>query len=552
MMTRIPDCQARDEKGLLQKRSVKTSIVRLLPWIWLAACFMALCSYVHMNSHTLLDADMASELVLSKMIVDEGRLIFTPNWFYSTEIRFINTQLIYSLFFRFFDSWAVVRMASSVTLYLLYLACFYFLCCKAKIKDSFPIAAGCLLLPVSETYLYIVLFGLFYIPWICMGFLILGLVLEMQSNSQKGKAARALTFVLCVLLSFLAGASGPRLIMVMFLPLLCVAVLRIVKHIYRVGFDFHIPSQDLERERYVKSIRLCVAAAVSFVAAVGGLLFNSFVLAKAYSFASYGSLKWWFLSADRTTYIIYSWMNALGYSAGLELFRKATITNVLACLIAVFSVFILVDLLKRKGKEIGEEHRTVAEFYLLAVLSLTAVLLLTDIDFVSWHLVPVMVFLFPVVAIYLTNCRKKGTKAALSVIVLCSLLCQSSWYYLSFAENRTLTQRTNPDYPQVAAFLQENDYDDGYATFWNGNVMTELTNGEIEMWCVNGLAGDFRAEESIYQWLQAKDHMEKMPTGKTFLLMSSSEYQSVSEQLPDYVGERVYMTDHFVICDLEE
>lgn len=544
--------QAGNDKYPFGKRNSKARIMRFLPWIWLAACFIALCAYVYVNIDTLIDYDMSSELVLSKMIVDEGRLIFTPNWFYSSEIRFINTQLIYALYFRLFDSWAVVRMASTVTLYLLYLASYYYFCCKAKIKDSFPIVAGCLLLPYSEAYFYVVLFGLFYIPHICLSFLVLGLVLEIQNNSGKSKTAKALAYSLCILLSFLAGASGPRLIMVLFIPLLCVAILRMIAHVYNAGFRFQIPAQDPERERFVQNARFCAAAAVAISAAAAGYLFNGFVLAKAYSFYSYESLKWWYFSGDRLSEIIRSWMGVLGYRAGIRVFSAATLTNVLACLAAVFAVFILVDMLKTRKIEIGQEHGIVTEFYLLAALNLTAFLVLTDMATNIWHFVPVTVLLLPVTAIYLSNCRKAHTKAVLSFIVICGFLCLSLSNYLSLKERLLLTGLPDPNRRQVAEFLLENDYDNGYATSVNGNVITELTDGEIEIWCVHSLEGDFRDEGNLHPWLQAKDHMENRPTGKTFLLMSSGEYQEVSAQLPDYVGERVYMTDRYVICDLVE
>ena len=33
----------------------------------------------------------------------------------------------------------------------------------------------------------------------------------------------------------------------------------------------------------------------------------------------------------------------------------------------------------------------------------------------------------------------------------------------------------------VVGFLQDNGYTFGYANFWDANVITEMTNGQIEM-----------------------------------------------------------------------
>lgn len=72
-------------------------------------CFFVLCFYLDKNVDMYLDSDMSAELILSKQLADSGKLFFSDNWFYSTEIRFINTQLIFSQYFRIFENWHLVE-----------------------------------------------------------------------------------------------------------------------------------------------------------------------------------------------------------------------------------------------------------------------------------------------------------------------------------------------------------------------------------------------------------------------------------------------------------
>ena len=50
-----------------------------------------------------LNSDDASELILAKLLSEEKR-IMSRNWYYSTEIRFLNTNLVYAPLFWITDN----------------------------------------------------------------------------------------------------------------------------------------------------------------------------------------------------------------------------------------------------------------------------------------------------------------------------------------------------------------------------------------------------------------------------------------------------------------
>ena len=83
------------------------------------------------------------------------------------------------------------------------------------------------------------------------------------------------------------------------------------------------------------------------------------------------------------------------------------------------------------------------------------------------------ILMIPLFLLYCRGNRKNtilvlGVSAflAVSAITLCSV---------------SMTQNANEEISEVSDFLRENDYAFGYATFWNANIVTELTDGRVQV-----------------------------------------------------------------------
>lgn len=74
-----------------------------------ALCILLVAVYLILGYGAYLDSDMASELVLAQHLVKEGTLI-SRTWRYSTEVRILNTQLVFTPLMKLFgDNWRLVR-----------------------------------------------------------------------------------------------------------------------------------------------------------------------------------------------------------------------------------------------------------------------------------------------------------------------------------------------------------------------------------------------------------------------------------------------------------
>lgn len=95
-------------------------------WIVLIIVLAGLVVYMSVHVEDLLDADMSSELILGNLLKQNGGIL-SDQWHYSTEVRVLNTQLVYSMFLHLFDDWQTVRIFGNITLYLVLLASYFFL-----------------------------------------------------------------------------------------------------------------------------------------------------------------------------------------------------------------------------------------------------------------------------------------------------------------------------------------------------------------------------------------------------------------------------------------
>ena len=82
------------------------------------------------------------------------------------------------------------------------------------------------------------------------------------------------------------------------------------------------------------------------------------------------------------------------------------------------------------------------------------------------------------------------------------------------------TLRADDYIGEMIPFLEESGYEYGVAFFWQANIITELTNGKIEMWTL-----EWDDEDEAYrvrEWLQKRDHLDQFPEKFFFIAGSGS------------------------------
>jgi hypothetical protein len=235
-------------------------------WIWFGVIFFMFLNYIRHNISNIIDSDMASEMILAKQLSEEGGIL-SDQWYYSTELRVLSTQLVFVPLFKIFGagySWHRIRVMGTFICVIILMASFYLLCRVLKIKH-FQYYAAFLLMPICYDYFFFVFCNLLYLPYIVITFLTLILLIDGVKRPLKDRRA-IIELIILFMFSIGAGAGGFREIATCFLPLfLAVCVL--------------FWSKDIaEKDKWY------VWTGIALLGSGIGLLLNVKVLAEKYSY----------------------------------------------------------------------------------------------------------------------------------------------------------------------------------------------------------------------------------------------------------------------------
>ena len=510
-----------------------------LPWLWMAAAYLFDLWYQLVPGKWIVDSDLASEMILSDLLNKEGTII-SHNWFYSTELKVVNLQWFYRLGLRIFpNDWHLARtFGMAITLALFAAAMLFFVKCAGLGRAGLWMV-GTLLWPFGQHYLVYAIYGGYYLVYTFFYMLVLALVLR-SLNADKKHCA--LQWVLACVITAVAGMNGVKQLMVFHAPLCLAAAILLVLALHSCGKTNWKAALDASR----KEVRLFAASLVTAVAAAAGYFVSNAVLSRMYDFKSYNFIVWnrdedWF-TLDR---ILMDFFHEFGYENGSGVFHFGGIAAAVGLLLGGWMFFCIVRLLLRLDKLERNDK--------LLVLLLVAMLAVCGVAYTYFHEYYLYFWLMnmPVaIAVMAVEIKTEdfhilGARQLLGVgLAACFTLCAVS------------TVRQEQEHPYLAhkglntaaEWLVDNGYTQGYSTFWNGNAMTELTSGKLEVWTLQSLDRD-----DVPNWLQPKSHLTTDPEHPFLLIDTETDGPAENAKLIQY-GDctEVYNDGRYVIYDFAD
>ena len=432
-------------------------------------------------------------------------------------------QLLFKLGLLVFPgSWHAARILAQGLLSALLAGSYLFFARGAGLWKSAPWAAGVLLCPFGFWQLYHGVFGGFYFVHMTFVLVILGFVVRLLRPA--GRRRTALTATALTLVSFAAGLNGVRLLMNLSVPLAAGCAALLVLRLLREPLG---PRWGEQPEP-----RACAAALLAGAGTLAGYLVNHRVLAAAYSFQDQSGRSWTALSLTGLLEVWGDFLALFGYPAdrwqqtatgAVPLFSLPGLLGAAGLLLAGAVVLALVWLLK-KGSGLPFIHRLVgATLAACLVVDGLAFACMNDGEGINGsYWLPVVPLAIGAVAAAAESfpLRRPALRRALAGCLAALVVCASTGTTLRFVQARP---HDRPGLVEVADWLHEQGYTRGYATFWQANVITELTDGAIEMWQVEDLAS-----LAMRPWLQKMSHASP-PEGRTFVLARPGE---IDQSLP--------------------
>ena len=479
-----------------------------------------------------INSDMAAEMIFSKLLAEEGRLIASSNWYYSTEFRVLYTQLVMTPLHYIFTDWHVIRVITNVVFYVLMLASFYFVCKSLKIRRrNVWLCALALFVPVSEAVMTHLQMGNTYMSHVILCFVTFGLFLRLCDREQRCHRGR---YIVCAVLfaaiCVILGISGVRYMLDVLVPLIMTAGVFIIR-----SGGFQVFRTEATKEHFAgllktEQVRYLFVSFAGLVCGGIGYLINALFISKVYQFQTYDTTN--FIAVhegvfwDRVQNALGELLQMFGYIENKPFLSLRGFITILA-----FAMIATLGFTWVKSMRYGlvqstalvepteQNHRrfTVLFAGVSFVLHLF-VFVFTTSTMVDRYFIPIAIFFLLTLAIYMEWEGLVFDRVAVCLILGGSLALAGVKTYYSFVSNDK-----NADRYEMAEYLVEEGYTFGYASYWNSNIMTEVSDGALEManlWSLESL-GDFK-------WSSKMSSYEPKE-GKIFLIAETDELEALKE-----------------------
>lgn len=529
---------------------MKTKLVKSAPFILLGLVFLMLVFLNIYYQDQWMDSDMAAEMVFSRVLAEGGHIFATPDWYYATEFRFLFTHLIMGPLFRIFDDWHFIRTITHLASYVLILVSYFYVIKPLKISKGLGALTACvLLLPFSETMMFYMQMSNFYIPHSLIILFFYGMFLRLAGKIEYKKWQKAVLFICYILLGIICGVSGIRYLLAMQCPLVVAGFFYWLTsdafQNFRAEFKLSDEKSQMKATwNNLKKLFACEEAGYFYysllgaVSSLAGYVLNDLWISKQYVFQTYDTTN--FIDVyqgeflERLQNAFGSLLMFFGYIPQKSvLSMRGIITLISFVMIGIFVYCVRKAFQKCKGIRFFAVLFVVVAF----VINVFAFIFTTS-TMVPRYYITIMIFALPVIALYLQEEKVEFDKTLVFLILAVCLTLSSAKVFYSY-----VTVDKNADKRAVAQYLEETELNFGFATFNNANVITELTNGQVEIaniWDPVNL--------NYYQWSSpVKYYEEGYHDGEVFLLLSNGEVAEFADAEAVQKGEIYYEDDYYTV-----
>ena len=111
---------------------------------------------IYTKNDVMRNSDISADLLLGKLLAENGGVL-SPDWFYSTELRVFQLQLVYKYLFRLFpNNWFMVIMTSTVVFIIFIFASFLYMSKMMGMGREALYAVSRLVWPFGQWYFRLV------------------------------------------------------------------------------------------------------------------------------------------------------------------------------------------------------------------------------------------------------------------------------------------------------------------------------------------------------------------------------------------------------------
>lgn len=532
----------------MKKNKIKIGKLDLLAFMLMIAVFAVLLLCNIMGGDHWINSDMSAELIFSNLLASKGEILSTSDWYYTTEFHVFYTQIIMVPLLWIFDSWAMVRFLTNIITYILLFISYFYFIKPLHIKRSIAMFTSIfLLLPFSEALITYVQLGNTFMLHIIVIFFYMGMFFRLADRKEE-YIIHKFTFTCCyILAACVGGLSGARYLLAVQMPVLITSIIYVMHTKEFSSFRKTVTKENLiallsgERERYVRY------AVLGIVSASGGYLLNRIAVVGKYDFQNYKETSYvpiyQGIFLERLQDIFGGIARFFGYIPDAEILTLEGVLSFIALLLIFGIVFLTTrcrKLIKMESekKEDRNHIRFCIFLFIVTLLLNIAVLIFTTETIESSYFITIFMFVIPLLAYYFQT-EKLMFDRWVSILLLgiCMTLITTVNCYFFLNTDKNMEKR------EVSKYLVENNYHFGYATYWNSNVITELTNGVVEVANIENLE-----TMNLLLWSSPKKYYsDNYHEGEVFLLLDQQEWEQHGSNLLESGGAMVYQDSYYTV-----
>ena len=484
--------------------------LKILSFLVPAGLFIYFLCWLIPYGSFLTDSDTASELLIAKILSQQGKL-FTKDLYYSTALRVVNQQIIFAPLFKIFSSWYAVKTVG-IALHLVVL-CLSAVLVGRAVGLSWrycSLLCSCLMLPMSRMYLYMSMYGLWYSCYATTILLTVGGALYCLKEANKIKVY--VYYALLCLLALLNGFEGIRMLFLLYVPFFLTA-LALFCNGKRQDKLLCYRGTGGENDLLAGSLLLLVAAGLGYVV-------NAGLLSKIYSFRTWASEEYTKFNLEKLLITLNGFLDNIGLTTERPLISEALFRNGV-CFTLTGGMLLSIRFIAKKDS-FSFAQKAPAVFLSTALLFFALVTSFASMGVSGGYILPIMPFLFIVILQAVQDLHKsKLIKFLLAAFFIIFTACGTASYNFYKTD-------LNADRRLIVKAALEQDIHAGYASYWNADVMIELSDGKIDMYSWTDTiftkpGQDLDDVDAIYPWLQEVRHMTERPAGKVFCAFEAGE-----------------------------
>lgn len=507
------------------------NIKKILNGIWLALtalfAFGSLATvlyYIIFPSAHFFHSDCTDTILWAQASYDAGAL-FNPDFGYAAMLPFGGTMLMIP-FIGIFGVSMTTHHIGMVLFTLLFFASVWFLCrsLRFSLPTSFSALGVFALILCSSAKMREIFYEhvIYYSIATAIIFVLLSLLIRFREQLGDNSSTVKLIVIsfATVIFSALSALDGMQVIATGIFPVLFAAVFEIFLEKDRKLFD----------KENRKTIYFCMVCGASTIVGMWllAVLSNGVTAGYAGAFSQYANMNEWLTNLGKFPE---HWFALFGVDAayGMGIFSAESIVNIIriaaAAIIAIVPVIALIFFKK---------FDYASKLLILAHYGVSAVIMFGYIfgilSAANWRLSPMICTGIMICFASFRAAKSHVLAVRFSVIAACVLVLMSGISVKAIAEMEKNGIEHNRNY-QLAKVLEENGLEYGFATFWNSQAITVLSDSKVRVSNTdineNGIAPCYY--QANQQWFTQQEGIDEY-----FVLVSDHEL-SILQQTDDWM-----------------